>query len=195
MACKFVNHVTFKRPWPDVVTGGSMTAILFSTLELPGRTMVEAMKLVGVCFYSGLGPQARWVYLIPDVILPSSQDELTADLFIEEQNSPIINSLLTFNKLWDNYLAFKMEEILEFPGGLAVMHLVVSLLQCGFHPWLGHFHSPWAWSKKKGRKEGREKERTLVTCHDKDGMWKKKRQTLWLHLHEVPGVVKFIDRK
>lgn len=57
MAHKFVTYATFKRSWPDVVTGGSMTAIFLSTLELQGKKMVEVVQLVGVFFYSGLGSQ------------------------------------------------------------------------------------------------------------------------------------------
>ena len=37
MAPKLVNHVTFKRSWPDIVTGGSITAIVLSTLKLQGK--------------------------------------------------------------------------------------------------------------------------------------------------------------
>ena len=32
------------------------------------------------------------------------------------------------------------KDILEFPGGLAVKDLVLSLLWCGFRPWPGTFH-------------------------------------------------------
>lgn len=80
MAHKFVTYTTFKRSWPDVVTGGSMTAILLSTLELQGKKMVEVVQLVGVFFYSGLQSQVggkeglshakcNTSYFVPQLIL------------------------------------------------------------------------------------------------------------------------------
>ena len=37
----------------------------------------------------------------------------------------------------------------EFPGGIAVKHLVLSLLWFRFDPWPGNFHMPEAWPKKE----------------------------------------------
>ena len=51
--------------------------------------------------------------------------------------------------------------VLEFPGGLEVKDLVLTLLWCRFHPWLGNFCMPWAWPKKK-KKQERKKENPLV---------------------------------
>ena len=40
------------------------------------------------------------------------------------------------------------EAALELPGDLAIKDLGLSLLWCGFHPWPGNFHLPWAQPKK-----------------------------------------------
>ena len=36
----------------------------------------------------------------------------------------------------------------EFPGGLAVKDLALSLLWFGFNPWHGNFCMLWAWPEK-----------------------------------------------
>ena len=41
----------------------------------------------------------------------------------------------------------------EFPGGLEVKDLALSLLWCRLHPWLRNFHIPWAQTKKKKKKK------------------------------------------
>ena len=43
--------------------------------------------------------------------------------------------------------------ILEFPGGLAIKDLVLSLLWLWFDPWLRNFHIPQACQKKKKKKK------------------------------------------
>lgn len=40
----------------------------------------------------------------------------------------------------------------EFPGGLAVKDLAMSLLCLGFNPWLQNFHIPQGQGKKKKKK-------------------------------------------
>ena len=48
-----------------------------------------------------------------------------------------------------------MQKHLEFPGGLVVKDLMLSLLWlrslpwCGFDPWPENFHMPLVWSKKE----------------------------------------------
>ena len=37
----------------------------------------------------------------------------------------------------------------EFPGGLVVKYLALSLLWFGFDLWLRNFHMLWVWPKKK----------------------------------------------
>ena len=37
----------------------------------------------------------------------------------------------------------------EFPGGLAVKNLALSLLWCGLDPWPGNFHMPWVQQKRR----------------------------------------------
>lgn len=41
----------------------------------------------------------------------------------------------------------------EFPGGLAVKDLAMSLLCLGFNPWLQNFHIPQGQGKKKKKKD------------------------------------------
>ena len=43
-----------------------------------------------------------------------------------------------------------------FPDGLVVKDPMLSLLWCGFDPWLGNLHILWAWPKKKERIEEEE---------------------------------------
>ena len=52
-------------------------------------------------------------------------------------------------KISQEALVLKKTKILEFPGGLAIKDLVLSLLWLRFDPWPGNFHMPWAWPKKK----------------------------------------------
>ena len=47
----------------------------------------------------------------------------------------------------------KKNHIGEFPGGLEIKDLVLSLLWPGFHPWPKNFCMWWASKKKKKRKK------------------------------------------
>ena len=46
------------------------------------------------------------------------------------------------------------EWMLEFPGGLVVKDLVLSVLWLGFDPWPGNFCTSRGWPKKKKKKKG-----------------------------------------
>ena len=43
----------------------------------------------------------------------------------------------------------------EFPGGLMVKELALSLLRCGFDPWPGIFRMSWVEPKNKEKRKKR----------------------------------------
>ena len=60
-------------------------------------------------------------------------------------------------------MSYSRKKVLaEFPGGLVVKDLALSLLWRGFDPWPGNFLMPWGWPKES--KKERKKERKNQ-CH------------------------------
>ena len=65
----------------------------------------------------------------------------------------------TVSKLIVKQKSSKRCQGLEFPGGLTVKDLVLSLLWLRFDLWPGNFCMPWMWQKKK-----KERERERCQC-------------------------------
>lgn len=59
--------------------------------------------------------------------------------------------------------------MLEFPGGLLIKDLVLSLLEFRFSPCPGNFHMPQEWPKRKKKKERQEERQEGRQKRGKEG--------------------------